>query len=64
MILRKLTHEMRVETEEEAVQVIEDFKSKSKGLVTYKTTYKEKKSKGEVVETYYILTVVEDFTKI
>lgn len=63
MILRKLTHEMRVETEDEAQEQIEEFKEKSAGLVTYKTVYKEKKVKGEVVETYYILTIIEDFTK-
>lgn len=61
MELRKLTTEMRVETEEEAVQVIDDFKAKSKAaVVTYKTAYKEVKKTGE---TYWIVTITEDFTK-
>lgn len=63
MELRKLTHEMRVESESEAQQQIEKFKQESAGLVTYKTAYKEKKQKGEVIDSYYILTVIEDFTK-
>lgn len=63
MELRKLSHEMKVATEEEVTNIIEQFKVESKGLVTYKTAYKTKTVKGEVVDSFYILTIVEDYTK-
>ena len=54
---------MKVATEEEVTNIIEQFKVESKGLVTYKTAYKTKTVKGEVVDSFYILTIVEDYTK-
>lgn len=63
MELRKLTHEMRLETEEDVAAMIDKFKEESEGIVTYKTAYKDKKVKGEVIDTWYILTITEDFTK-
>lgn len=63
MTLRKLTHEMRVESEEEAQNYIQKFKNESAGLVTYKTAHKTKKLKGEIVDDYFILTITESFVE-
>lgn len=60
-ILQKETFEFRVGTEEEAVTLIEKHKAKSSGLVTYKTAYKTKKEGGEVVDDWYIVTVIHNY---
>lgn len=60
--IMKRTEEIRVETEEEAMALIESFKEKSKTegyeIVSYCSTHKEKKSKGEVLDDYYIVKIV------
>ena len=63
MQLLKLTHEMRVETESEAQQQIEKFKSESAGLVTYELKHKTKKQKGEIVEDWYVVKIIEAFNE-
>lgn len=63
MELLKETFTYRVDTEPEAVALIEREKAKSRGLVTYKTSYKTKKVKGEIVESWYIVDVTHDYTK-
>lgn len=60
-ILLKETFEYRVDTEAEAVQLIEKEKAQSKGLVTYKTAYKTKKAKGEIIEDWYVVTVTHKY---
>lgn len=57
----KETFEFKVETEEEAVDLINDFKDKSTGIVSYKTVYRTKKEKGEVVDSWYIVTLTQNF---
>ena len=42
MELLKTMNEYKVDTEAQAVDLIEDAKQKSRGIVTYKTTYKSK----------------------
>lgn len=63
MELMKQTDEIMVNTEEEAKALIEDFKDKAdKGgyeIVSYTSTLKEKKSKGEVIDSYYIVKIVK-----
>lgn len=61
--LLKQTFTYRVETEDAAVALIEEEKAQSRGLVTYKTTYKTKKEKGEVVDSWYIVDVTHDYTQ-
>ena len=61
--LLKQTFTYKVATEEDAVALIEDEKAKSRGLVTYKTTYKTKTVKGEVVDAWYVVDVIHDYTK-
>jgi hypothetical protein len=63
MELQKQTFTYKVPTEEAAVELIEEEKEKSRGLVTYKTDYKTKKEKGEVVDSWYIVTITHDYTK-
>lgn len=62
MEIMKRTDEIRVNTEEEAKQLIESFKEKSKTegfeITSYTTTLKEKKSKGEIIDSFYIVKIV------
>lgn len=62
MDIMKRTDEIRVNTEEEAMALIENFKEKSRTeeyeVVSHTATLKEKKSKGEVVDSYYIVKIV------
>ena len=63
MRMLKVTAEYRAESEEEAKQMNEDFKSeaKEKGYVlnSFAYTKKEKKSKGEVIGDGYLVKVVK-----
>lgn len=63
MELMKQTDEIMVGTEDEAKALIEDFKKKAvEGgyeIVSYTSTLKEKKSKGEVIDSYYIVKIVK-----
>ena len=62
MDIMKRTDEIRVNTEEEAMALIENCKEKSQiegyEVVSHTATLKEKKSKGEVVDSYYIVKIV------
>ena len=62
--LLKQTFTYKVPTEDDVVALIEDEKSKSRGLVTYKTDFKTKKEKGEVVDSWYVVTITHDYTKV
>lgn len=61
--LMKQTDEIMVDTEEQAKALIDSFKEKSREegfeIVSYTSTLKEKKSKGEVVDAYYIVKVTK-----
>lgn len=63
MELLKQTFTYRVPDEEAVVSLIEDEKAKSQGLVTYKTAYKTKKLKGEIIDTWFVVDVTHDYTK-
>ena len=60
--LQKETKVFKVHTEDAAVELINKFKKESQGMVTYKTDYKTKKSKGEIVDDWYIVTITQDYT--
>lgn len=51
----------RVDTENEAVMLIEDAKKDGNFILT---KYKEKKAKGEIIEEYYKVTLTKSFTDI
>ena len=61
--LMKQTDEIMVETEEQAKALIESFKEKSKKegfeITNYSSTLKEKKSKGEVINSFWIVKIVK-----
>lgn len=61
--IMKQTDEIRVETEEEAKALIENFKQKANEegyeIVKYTSTLKEKKSKGEIIDSYYIVSITK-----
>lgn len=61
--LLKETFVYRVDTEEQAVNKVEEEKASSDGIVSYKVDYKEKKLKGEVVDSWYVVSITHDYTK-
>lgn len=57
------TETYRVSTEEEATSLINDAKNEANYvLLKYSTQYKEKKSKGEVIDFYWKVILVKEFT--
>lgn len=68
MALQKIkeTISWRVDSEEEAIALIEDYKAKqfTDGYTVNKSGYvlKTKKSKGEIIDQYYIVSIQFDFT--
>lgn len=62
-MLVKQTDEIMVSTEEEAAALIQRFKDKSAvegfEITNYSSTHKEKKSKGEVIDEYYVVKIVK-----
>lgn len=61
-MLQKEMFQYRVSNEPSVVELIEDHKAKSAGLVTYQTKYKTKKQDGEIIDSWYIVTVTHDYT--
>lgn len=61
--LINVTETYRVDTEEEVEQVLEEAKNSSQyELNKYNCVSKETKQKGEVVDTWYRLTLTKQFT--
>lgn len=53
----------RVDKEDEAKRMIEEAKSNNHFILKkYSSEYKEKKQKGEVIDTYYKVTLTKAFT--
>lgn len=53
----------RVDKEDEAKRMIEEAKSDNHFILKkYSSEYKEKKQKGEVIDTYYKVTLTKAFT--
>jgi transcription elongation factor GreA-like protein len=60
--LLKTQEVYRVENEKEAKQLIEDAKQDGAGdLVKYACDYHERKSKGEVIDSWYRVTLCRNF---
>ena len=61
MRLLKETFEFRTDTEADALKLIEEYRTNanSKGYTVTKASYtrKDKKSKGEIVDTAYVITL-------
>jgi hypothetical protein len=60
--LLKETKEIRVESEEAAMELVEEERQNPKGIVEFKTTQKTKKSKGEIVEEWYVVVITRKYT--
>ena len=53
----------RVDKEDEAKRMIEEAKSDNHFILKkYSSEYKEKKQKGEIIDTYYRVTLTKAFT--
>ena len=53
----------RVDKEDEAKRMIEEAKSDNHFILKkYSSEYKEKKQKGEIIDTYYKVTLTKAFT--
>ena len=61
--LCKVTEVYRVESENEAAALIEQAKA-DRGFILLKssTEYKTKKAKGEIIDEYWLTTLVKEFT--
>lgn len=61
MRVLKQEYEIRCESDVEAQQVIEQFKNEAENkgntLIASSTTYKEKKSKGEIIDSAYVVKI-------
>ena len=68
MILLKKTEEYRTESENEAKEVMDEFRQKASEdgyeIAVLGYTYKEKKSKGEIIDSAFIVKVVKNYNKI
>jgi hypothetical protein len=60
--LLKTTEEHRADTEPEAAALINSAKTDSRYILSkYSSVKKERKSKGEIIDEYYIVTLVKTF---
>ena len=60
--LIKTTEEYRADTEGEATELINAAKADGRyELTKYSSVYKEKKQKGEVIDSWYMVTLVKTF---
>ena len=61
--IMKQTDEIRVDTEEQAESLLNTFKEKAREegyeIASYKMTKKNKKSKGEIIDEWVVLTIVK-----
>lgn len=66
-ILMKTTEVYRADNEEEAVQMINDYKDRqlTEGFTLSKSGYvlKTKKSKGEVIDSWTVVTIEKTFNE-
>jgi len=61
MNLIKESQVFEVETKTEAERKIKEVEAESTGTVTYKLSYKTKKVKGEVVDEWYIVEIIQAY---
>lgn len=60
--LLSTTETYRVDSEAEAAALIEEAKHDSFGVTKYSSVHKEHKSKGEIVDEWYRVTLTRAFT--
>jgi len=65
--LLSVVENYRFDTQHEVDQFIEDSKAESVGggyiLSKYSTALKEKKAKGEIIDTGFLVTIVKDYNQ-
>lgn len=61
--LLKQTFTYKVADEDAVTELIEAEKAATRGLVTYKTSFKTKKEKGEIVDSWYVVDITHDYTR-
>ena len=60
--LLKTTEEHRADTEAEATELIEAAKADARYLLSkYSSVKKERKAKGEIIDEYFVVTLVKVF---
>lgn len=60
--LLKTTEEHRADNEREAAELIEAAKADNRYILSkYSSVKKERKQKGEIIDEYYIVTLVKTF---
>jgi regulator of protease activity HflC (stomatin/prohibitin superfamily) len=60
--LIKTTEEHRADNEREAAELIEAAKKDGRyALAKYSSVHKERKQKGEIIDEYYLVTLVKVF---
>ena len=66
-VLMKMTEVYRADNEEEAVQMINDYKDRqlTEGFTLSKSGYvlKTKKSKGEIIDSWTVVTIEKTFNE-
>lgn len=61
--LTQVTETYRIDTEEQVISTIEEAKNDTRfTLVKHTSQYKERKSKGEVIDAWYKVTLTKQFT--
>lgn len=61
--LLKETYTYRVEDEKESLDLIIKHMDMGKGVVEHRAVPKNKVSKGEIIESLFVITITHDFTK-
>ena len=63
MQLLKEVKEFRVETEEDAIALVQKFKDEQGAYEVIKSGYtmKTKKSKGEVIDTWFVVSITMNY---
>ena len=61
-LLMKQSFVYKVATESAATEIIEQAKEESSGVVSYKSDFKTKKTKGEIVDSWWIVTITHDYS--
>jgi hypothetical protein len=61
--LMKYTQVYQVADESDVSALIEEHQEMHRGLVTYKVDHKVKRSKGEIIDEFWLVTINHDLTK-
>lgn len=57
---QKISETFRCETEREVTELVAEKKAKAVGVVTESVKFRTKKIKGEIIDSWWIVTITED----